>query len=1091
MAAERCVRCLPLLAALTLVLTVPGAADEAEVLLPGPAREGPIAAGEKHVYRVEVGEEPLLVTVEQQDVDLVVEVRGPADQRSGEEAGNRQWGPEVVLLAGAGEREIEVRPKERSWPGRYSIRVQSLAEASNGSDARRQALATMSRAGQEAFGGTQEGRQRAAASYREAAAAWKALGDRSWEAEALTCLAGLETDLARPAAEDYERALALWRELEQPRREAATVNDLGLERQRTGEIAGARQAYESALSLWQRLGDRFDEAETRTNLCYLEQTVGDPRVALTCYEKPRAVFREGGDQKDEDRILNNLGGIYDLLGEPDAALENYQKSLALRRDLEDHVGEAQTLNNIARIHRVVGEWQEALRLYGEERKILQRFSDRSLEAVLLNNLGFTYNSLGEPDRARALLEEALALARENGGQPVEIFILNNLGDVWGRLGDPKKALDHYRQALDLATHQGDARQEAFTRLRLGEMQIEQGDPTAALHELDPALDYLRQKKLHQKELQALLLRGRALILARRPREALPVLQEVVARSRTLRDRAGEAEALHAVATAERALGLLDEARGHAEQAVARVEELRAGFVSPDLRASFLATQRRAYSLLIDLLMDRDAAAAAFAVSERARARSLLDALSSAGAGRGGTVIPAELLDQRQSLRRRLSAKVDQQLKQGRTQAEALGGEIEGLRADLDSVDAEIHHHDPQYAAFLQPQPITLEELSRLLDPETLLLEYALGEERSFLWMAGASGGLRSYILPPQREIEALARSAYGDLSTVEVGAAHRGEAAEALSRILLGPVWKEVAGAGRLVIVPDGALHFLPFAALPVPGPSREPLLEHAEVDYLPSATTLALQRQRLGGRDPAPKLAAVLADPVFAADDSRLKAPSVAGGKTVDKDPLRGAPGGFLPVFEPLPASRREAQKIASLVPAGQVWTATGLDASREAVLSGELRSYRVVHFATHALADTSNPELSGLVLSLVDAAGQPREGFLGLRDIYELDLAADLVVLSGCRTALGKEVRGEGLMGLTRGFLYAGVPRVVASLWPVQDSTGTELMTRFYRAMWRDRLPPAAALRQAQLSLRHDHDPRHRGPFSWAAFVLQGDWR
>jgi CHAT domain-containing protein len=220
-----------------------------------------------------------------------------------------------------------------------------------------------------------------------------------------------------------------------------------------------------------------------------------------------------------------------------------------------------------------------------------------------------------------------------------------------------------------------------------------------------------------------------------------------------------------------------------------------------------------------------------------------------------------------------------------------------------------------------------------------------------------------------------------------------------------------------------------------------------------------------------------VLADPVFSPDDPRLGASA------------RARPDGSPPAFERLPFSQREADAISALVPEGQVWKALGLGATREAVLSSDLRSYRVIHFATHGVADTSSPELSGLVLSLVDAAGGSREGFLGLTDIYELDLAADLVVLSGCRTALGKEVRGEGLMGLTRGFLYAGVPRVVGSLWPVQDRTASELMSRFYKAMWKDGLSPAAALRKAQSSLRSE--PRYRAAHSWAGFVLQGDWR
>jgi CHAT domain-containing protein len=189
------------------------------------------------------------------------------------------------------------------------------------------------------------------------------------------------------------------------------------------------------------------------------------------------------------------------------------------------------------------------------------------------------------------------------------------------------------------------------------------------------------------------------------------------------------------------------------------------------------------------------------------------------------------------------------------------------------------------------------------------------------------------------------------------------------------------------------------------------------------------------------------------------------------------------------LRATGKEAEAIRDLAP-GKVKLGLGLDATREAVLAGNLRDYRVLHFATHAVADTENPELSGLWLSRVDADGHPREGFLGLSDIYDLDLGAGLVVLSGCRTALGKEVRGEGLIGLTRAFQYAGAPRVVASLWPVDDRATAKLMTRFYQAMWRRRNPlaPAAALREAQRSLRQD--PRFRDPHSWAGFVFQGDW-
>ena len=199
-----------------------------------------------------------------------------------------------------------------------------------------------------------------------------------------------------------------------------------------------------------------------------------------------------------------------------------------------------------------------------------------------------------------------------------------------------------------------------------------------------------------------------------------------------------------------------------------------------------------------------------------------------------------------------------------------------------------------------------------------------------------------------------------------------------------------------------------------------------------------------------------------------------------------RGADG---PIFERLPGSRQEAEAIAALAPAADTRVALDFDASRAEALSDRLGAYRIVHFATHGVIDAEHPALSGLALSMVDRAGKPQAGFLHLRDIYNLRLNADLVVLSGCRTALGKEVRGEGLLGLTRGFLYAGAPRVVASLWRVEDQATAALMTRFYRALWQEHLRPAAALRAAQLALSQER--RWRDPYFWAGFVLQGDWQ
>ena len=392
---------------------------------------------------------------------------------------------------------------------------------------------------------------------------------------------------------------------------------------------------------------------------------------------------------------------------------------------------------------------------------------------------------------------------------------------------------------------------------------------------------------------------------------------------------------------------------------------------------------------------------------------------------------------------------------------------------------------------MQPRPLSAPQVQALLDGDTLLLSYSLGEARSVLWAVTAQS-IASFELPGRAVLEAAARRFHEGLSVHDpAGRVRQAAGAAALGRLLLGPVAERL-DRQRLVVVPDGALEYVPFGALPEPGGGAlaGPILERHEVVYLPSASALAIQRQVLERRPPAPKRLLVLADPVFDVDDPRLaRLASTRGKAPAARGISRGGDG---PAFERLPGSRQEAEAIAALAPAepaGSTRLALDFDASRSEALSDRLSAYRIVHFATHGIIDAEHPALSGLALSMVDRAGQPQAGFLHLHDLYNLRLNADLVVLSGCRTALGKEVRGEGLIGLTRGFLYAGAPRVVASLWRVEDLATAALMTRFYHALWSERLRPAAALRAAQLSLRQQR--RWRDPYFWAGFVLEGDWQ
>jgi CHAT domain-containing protein len=320
----------------------------------------------------------------------------------------------------------------------------------------------------------------------------------------------------------------------------------------------------------------------------------------------------------------------------------------------------------------------------------------------------------------------------------------------------------------------------------------------------------------------------------------------------------------------------------------------------------------------------------------------------------------------------------------------------------------------------------------------------------------------------------------------------------------------------RLVIVASGALDYLPFAALPVPlvpeagakaAEGYHPLIVDHEIVILPSASVLAAIRSESAGRRKAARTLAILADPVFEANDPRVliaardresggspgsgvRSADVSSSSPESNPELTRSARSFNRAgFYQLPFSRQEAEAIATLIPKAKLLKATGFDANRATATSGELSRYRIVHFATHGLLNSEYPELSGLVLSLVDRNGAAQDGFLRMHEIYNLQLPADLIVLSACQTALGKEIRGEGLIGLTRGFMYAGAERVVASLWQVDDLATAELMKRFYRGMLKDGMRPAAALRAAQIEMMKHN--RWASPYFWAAFVMQGEWR
>ena len=518
--------------------------------------------------------------------------------------------------------------------------------------------------------------------------------------------------------------------------------------------------------------------------------------------------------------------------------------------------------------------------------------------------------------------------------------------------------------------------------------------------------------------------------------------------------------------------------------------MRGRIARSELRGSYLATVRSYFDLRVDLLQQRGRTADAFAVSEGSRARTLLEGLAESRSKISKGVDPQLLARQRgvqAELNAREAYRAQVALKDGdkSPRALAVGKDIDRLLEDLSQVRAAIRAVSPAYWDLQAPEPVTAAQVqASLLDGDSALVEYHLGPLHSYAWVIDR-GAITVSELPGSAAIETIARRYHEQLSreTDALTPAARTTLSASVGTLgarLAAAVWKPIeprVRGKRLLIVADGVLQYVPFAALPSAG--GQPLIVSHEIVYLPSAAVLASIRAHSRPIQPA-AATAVFADPVFSKNDPRFAGERDASAPAR----TRAADGGS---YARLRFSRAEATAIGAVAPG--VFEALDFTASKQTLASRDLRRFRILHFATHGSLNAEHPELSGLVLSLVDASGKPVDGFLRLHEIYNLDLDADLVVLSACSTALGKEVNGEGLIGLTRGFMYAGASRVVSSVWNVDDRASARLMAGFYTAMLARGRSPASALREAQLSLLRD--PRWANPHYWAAFGLQGEWK
>jgi CHAT domain-containing protein/Tfp pilus assembly protein PilF len=1150
-------------------------ADMRELVLGAPI-EREIGGGEAHAYRITLASgQYLRVVVDQRGINVSLNII--RDNQSLGEVNSEDSAQEServsLVTEKAGEYRLEVRSVEKNAvAGHYKIEIAELRAATTQDSNRILAERAYAEGQLLRWQQTAESKRKAIEKLEVALPLWQAVADRREEAVILSSIGEVYRDMGDnpKALEYYNRALPLlkgfdsskeetallvnigeaYRELGEYRkaldyqhqalprirasgnhqREAVVLNNIGLAHRSLGETDKALDYYGQALQIRRSGGDRLGEARTLANIGSVYWSVGELPKALEYYNQALPIIRATGNRQLEANTISNVGSTYSSMGENQKALEYYHQALDLRRAVGDRRGEAMTLSNMGLAYYVLGEKQKALEYYTLSLPLRRVTGDRQGEGTTLNNIGSLYRSVGEYEKALEFFDQALALRRAVGDRQGESQTLNNIGVAYRFMGEPRKALEYYQQALPLQQAVGDRLGEAASLSNIGLFYASTGEHQKAMEYYQRSLPISRTAGDRLGEADSLADIGSVYAARGDGQNALEHFIKSLAISRAIGDRRSEAITLSDMARVKRDQDQLAEARADMEGALEIIESLRTK-VASQYRASYFALNQNYYEFYTDLLMRLDKrqasaghAAAALFAAERARARSLLETLAEARTDIRQGAEPA-LLERERTLQQQLNAKADRLTrmlsgKHAETQAEAARKELASVLADYQDVQAQLRARSPRYAALTQPQPLTLKEIQQMvLDSDTLLLEYALGAERSYLW-AVTQSSMTSYELSGRDDIERAARRFYELLtSSNRIGTEVQTKLTAAeLSGMLLGPVAGQL-GNKRLLIVADGALQYVPFAALPAPlglsAGSREPgnrdsnqaptsiphpLIADHEIVSVPSASALAVLRREVTGRQPASKLVAVLADPVLESNDPRVRQVSAKdqppGSTTAStglgrakEELVRSAKESGVGTFERLRFSRAEADAIEALATEKGSLKAVDFEANRMTATSADLAHYRIVHFATHGLINSQHPELSGLVLSLVDEQGKQQDGFLRLHDIYNLKLGADMVVLSACRTALGKDVKGEGLLGLTRGFMYAGAQRVVASLWDVRDEATAALMKRFYQGMLREKLRPAAALRAAQISM--SKDSRWKDPYYWAGFVLQGEWK
>jgi CHAT domain-containing protein/Flp pilus assembly protein TadD len=941
-------------------------------------------------------------------------------------------------------------------------------------------------------------RQGALTSLQESVTLFLSIGENLEAARVLTRVGRLQLLLNEAAASitTHRQALDLLKDITAVEIEIDNLNGLAAAYLHLEKFDDAKAPTQQAILLSQQSGYVAGEAQALLELSQLKNNEGHD-LALETAKQSLALWQTLNDKAGQARAYLHIGQYQQAQQMLDDSARSFEAALSLSTELNNRPIQAEALLNLGFIDARRGEWQGAIDHYTGAQKLLDEHAEPEMMGGISAGLAHAFIESGSPEIGLKHYERAIEYFRLTGEPSGVQYGTLELGHTNYLLGNFEEATNLLEKLLDELEPTGVY--AATSHEYLGCVFLSTGDYDAALQHLRSALPIYRKKVNPKEEAQVLGLMGRVYQQQGNVEQARQYYEQALEIFTRLSDRVNLAGMYFSLGRLELSQDNLDTAEAHLRKSIDVTENMRRVSMSTDLTAAFSGTVHDRYATYMECLMRKHRTqpgqrfdVRAFEMSEMSRGRALVELLQSSQTPLAPGLDP-QLAEQEKSLRQALRLKANAKISllagaYKKEQLTAIDGEISQLETEYTQLRETIRARYPSFDQLNRPNGWDLNQIQQTVvaDDDTVLLEYSLGTDRSYVW-AVTRDGFTSHELPTETVINAAAQKVYRLSATqpTEQSAIELEQAAQELSRMVLLPVAANL-NKRRILLVADGALNYIPFQSLPPPSGNDERLLTAYEVINAPSASILGQLRQETGRRHPATNLVAAFGAPMFAS--SFAQTPNNDSLQATLRD-IELTGDSFDPfAIKPLLYAKHELANLREVAGA-ETFLATGFNATRELLQRTDLTKYSILHFATHGFLNPKSPERSGLVLSTVNRNGQMQDGFVGLNDIYNLRAPVDLVVLSACQTGLGKDVRGEGLIGITRGFMYAGASSVVASLWKVDDEATAELMKNFYSNMLERGMTPAAALRAAQSSIRNQK--RWRAPYYWAAFTIQGDYR